>query len=57
LNIYANVNKTDAELLKEGFLKGFHIGFTVERVSNDAQNLLSAHLRSHITCCWKLVGL
>ena len=48
LNVNANVNKTDSDFLKEGFLKGFRIGFTGERVPNDAQNLLSARLRSHV---------
>jgi hypothetical protein len=61
LNIYANLNKTGAELLKEGFLKGFRIGFTRERVSNDAQKLLSARFcifyGKKSTMSWKLVGL
>ena len=41
-------NRSDAELLKNGFLYGFHLGFVGERTSADARNLKSARLNSKI---------
>ena len=41
-------NRADAELLKNGFSYGFHLGFVGERTSTDAHNLKSARLNSII---------
>lgn len=46
LEIYPNVR--DAEVLKSGFVHGFRLGFSGERVAMEAGNLKSARLNSAI---------